>query len=417
MTLILSLAIAIAFSAFFSGIEIAFLSSNKLRFEMERSDKLSMRMLATFYHHPNNFITTMLAGNKLALVAYGLLMMILVERCMGDMLTNPIALLLLCILLSTLIMILAGEFVPKVLFKIDPRFTLRLFACPAFICYIILYPFGRMAIVLSTCLLRLVGIRINKEESEQTFTKVDLGHLIQSSIDESTDDKEIEPEVQIFQNVLDFSSIKLRDCLIPRTEIVAVDIETSIEELKGTFIRDGISKVIVYKENIDNIIGYIHSSEMFKSASDWQTHIRTIPIVPDTMGAQKLMKLFMQEKKSLAVVVDEFGGTEGIVALEDLMEELLGDIEDEHDNNSTIAKRIGKDEYILSARVEIERANEELGLDLPEDDEYQTVGGLLLHAFQRFPKVNESIEIDKFKFKIIKVTATKIELVKLKVQK
>ena len=205
--------------------------------------------------------------------------------------------------------------------------------------------------------------------------------------------------------------------MIPRTEIIAVDQEASLEELKETFIENGVSKVIVYKDDIDNIIGYIHSSEMFKGISDWRKNIRTIPIVPETMSAHKLMKLFMQQKRSLAIVVDEFGGTAGIVALEDLVEEILGDIEDEHDTNSTIAKAIGENEYILSGRLEIEKANEEFGLNLPEKDDYQTIGGLILHEYQSFPKTHETITVGNFQFKIIKVTATKIELVKLKVQK
>ena len=205
--------------------------------------------------------------------------------------------------------------------------------------------------------------------------------------------------------------------MIPRTEIIAVDFNTQSEELKNTFIENGISKVIVYKENIDNVVGYIHSSEMFRDTTEWQKNIRSIPIVPETMGANKLMRLFKQQKRSLAVVVDEFGGTSGIVAMEDLVEEILGDIEDEHDTNSTVAKAIGENEYILSGRLDIEKANEEFGLNLPEDDEYQTIGGLILHEYQSIPKVNEIIRIDRFQFKIIKATTTKIELVKLKIEK
>ena len=205
--------------------------------------------------------------------------------------------------------------------------------------------------------------------------------------------------------------------MIPRTEIIAAEFNTQLEELKNTFIENGISKIIVYKDNIDNIVGYIHSSEMFRNTEDWQKNICSIPIVPETMGANKLMILFKQQKRSLAIVVDEFGGTSGIVAMEDLVEEILGDIEDEHDTNSTVAKNIGENEYIFSGRLDIEKANKEFGLDLPENDEYQTIGGLILHEYQSIPKVNEIIRIDKFQFKIIKVTSTKIELVKLKVEK
>ena len=244
-----------------------------------------------------------------------------------------------------------------------------------------------------------------------------MDYYIQSSIDEVDNQDEINTEVKIFQNALDFSNIKVRDCMIPRTETIAIELGTSLDELKDTFIKHGISKIIVYKDNIDNVIGYIHSSEMFKKEEEWQKHIRPLPIVPESMSAHKLMQIFMQQKRSIAVVVDEFGGTSGIVALEDLVEEIFGDIEDEHDTKSIVAKALGNDEYILSGRLEIEKANDTFDLELPENDEYQTIGGLLLHEYQSIPKVNEEIIIDKFKFIIIKVTATKIELVKLKVQK
>lgn len=310
---------------------------------------------------------------------------------------------------------MTGEFLPKTLFKINPNLTLNIFAVPAFICYIILYPISKFASGLSNLILRILGIKVNKEASDKAFTKVDLDYFIQSSIQDVDNKKEIDTEIKIFQNALDFSNIKIRDCMVPRTEIVAIEYDTSLEELKARFIESGISKIIVYKENIDNIVGYIHSSEMFREVTDWTEHIRQLPIVPETMGAHKLMKLFMQQKKSLAVVVDEFGGTSGIVALEDLVEEIFGEIEDEHDTTSYIAKEIGDNEYVLSGRLEIEKANELFSLNLPESDEYQTIGGLILHHYQSFPKMHEVIKFDNFQFKIIKVTATKIELVKLKV--
>jgi CBS domain containing-hemolysin-like protein len=244
---------------------------------------------------------------------------------------------------------------------------------------------------------------------------VDLDHFIQSSIQDTENEEEINPEVKIFQNALDFTSIRVRDCMVPRTEIIAIEDDASIDELMELFIEKGISKILVYQDNIDNITGYIHSSEMFNEPQDWRSHIRQLPFVPETMNANKLMKLFMQQKKSLAVVVDEFGGTSGIVALEDLVEQIFGEIEDEHDTTTYVAKSLGNNEYVLSGRLDIERANELLSLDLPESDEYQTVGGLILHEYQSFPKAHEIITLDKFQFRIIKVTATKIELVKLKV--
>lgn len=418
MGIIIQLLISMTFSAFFSGMEIAFVSSNKLRFEMGRNNSLPTRILSVFYHNPNNFISTMLVGNNIALVIYGILMAQLIEHyVLGGLITNEAALVVIETLVSTGVILITGEFMPKTLFKINPNFTLRLFAIPAFICYVLLYPISRFSTFLSTCILRITGIRINKEESEKAFTKVDLDYFIQSSIDESADEKEIDPEIKIFQNALDFSNVKIRDCMVPRTEIIAVDMTASISELKAAFIASGVSKVIVYNESIDNIIGYVHSSDLFRSLTDWHKSIRPIPIVPETMGGHKLMQLFLQKKRSLAVVVDEFGGTSGVVSMEDLVEEILGDIEDEHDTNSTVAKAIGNNEYVFSGRLEIEKANEDFDLELPESDEYQTIGGLILHEYQSFPKVHEVITIGKFRFTIIKVTATKIELVKLKIEK
>lgn len=407
-----------AFSAFFSGMEIAFVSSNKLRFEMDRNERsITSRILSIFFHNPNNFISTMLVGNNIALVVYGILMAELIEqRFLRSLIENDFLIVLIQTIISTLIILVTGEFMPKTLFKINPNFTLNLFAIPAFICYVVLYPISKFASACSGIILRIMGTKVNKEDSDKAFTKVDLDYFIQSSIQDSGDNQELETEVQIFQNALDFSSIKIRDCMVPRTEIVAIEDTASIEELKSLFIESGISKILVYKENIDNIVGYIHSSEMFRKPSDWTQSIRQLPIVPETMNANKLMQLFMQQKRSIAVVVDEFGGTAGIVAMEDLVEQIFGEIEDEHDTQSYVAKSIGNNEYVLSGRLDIEKANELLPLDLPESDDYQTIGGLILHQYQSFPKIYEIISFDKFEFKILKVTATKIELVKLKVK-
>jgi CBS domain containing-hemolysin-like protein len=291
--------------------------------------------------------------------------------------------------------------------------------------------------LLSRGLLRLFGVKLPKESDDKEFTKVDLDFLVQSSIDNAKDEDEIEEEVKIFHNALDFADTKVRDCMVPRTEIDAIDIDDcTLEELKSKFIESGHSKIIVYREDIDHIIGYIHSSEMFtlspklgddrglnKTTSDPQPpnlgglegHIQQMPYVPETMAARKLMQIFLQQKKSLGVVIDEFGGTSGIVSLEDIVEEIFGDIEDEHDNTKYVAKQLSDGDYMLSARLEIEKVNELFDLDLPESDDYMTVGGLILHEYQSFPKLNEVVKIGRFEFKIIKNTMTKIELVKLKV--
>lgn len=419
-TLFIYIAITLAFSAFFSGMEIAFVSSNKLRFEMERSQSgLNSRMASTFYEHPNNFLSTLLVGNNIALVIYG----ILIARILDPLVIQPLGItnewlaLLTQTIISTIIVLFTGEFLPKMLFKINPNRALTLFAPIAYFFYIILYPIAKFTSTLAKGILRIFGLRVNNDDSDRAFTKVDLDYLIQTTIDQTDNEEEITDEVKIFQNALDFGSCKVRDCIVPRTEIVAVDKTVSLEQLKAKFIESGCSKIIVFDDDIDNVVGFIHSSEMFrmKPTDVWTDHIREVPIVPESMSGQKLMQTLMQQKLSLAVVVDEFGGTSGICTLEDLVEEIFGDIEDEHDQQSYIAKKLPSGEYDISARLEVEKANELLDLELPESEDYMTVGGLILHRIQRFPKLNEVVTFDNFEFKILKNTSTKIELVRLKI--
>ena len=416
MNIYISLIITMIFSAFFSGMEIAFVSVDKLRFEMERKGGVTSRILSIFFKNPNEFISTMLVGNNIALVIYGILMaQIIGDNLLSGFIHNHFLMVLAQTVISTLIILVTGEFLPKTLFKVNPNLVLNVSALPLFVCYIVLYPISKFSSGLSCLFLRLFGMKINKDASDKAFGKVDLDYFVQSSIDNAENEEELDAEVKIFQNALDFSNIKIRDCIVPRTEVVAVELTTTLEELKSRFIESGISKIIVYDGNIDNVVGYIHSSEMFRAPVNWHENVKQVPIVPETMSANKLMKLFMQQKKTIAVVVDEFGGTSGIVSLEDLVEEIFGDIEDEHDNTSYISKKIDEHEYVLSARLEIEKVNETYGLDLPESDDYLTVGGLILNQYQSFPKLHEVIRVGRYQFKIIKVTATKIELVRLKV--
>ncbi len=416
MSTVVYLLITMLFSAFFSGMEIAFVSVDKLRFEMERRPGIASGILAYFLRNPNNFISTMLVGNNIALVIYGILMAQIIEvNFLAGVISNHFIMVLVQTVISTLVILVTGEFLPKTLFKINPNLMLRVCAVPLFICYIVLFPVSKLASGMSYLFLRIFGLKINKEASARAFGKVDLDYFIQSSIENADSQEELDTEVKIFQNALDFSNIKIRDCIVPRTEVVAVDLTTSLEDLRSLFVESGISKIIVFDGNIDNVVGYIHSSEMFRNPADWRNNVKEVPIVPETMAAHKLMKLFMQQKKTIAVVVDEFGGTAGIVSLEDLVEEIFGDIEDEHDNTSYICKQIGEHEYVLSARLEIEKVNETFDLDLPESDDYLTVGGLILNRYQSFPKLHEEIAVGSYQFKIIKVTATKIELVRLKV--
>ena len=413
---IIGLITTMVFSAFFSGMEIAFVSGNRMLAEVERGKNgISQRAISYFYRHPNNFVSTMLVGNNIALVIYGILFAQIFDATLfaslgdGERVTaDTIA--------STVVVLFTGEFIPKLIFKSNPNTMLSLFAMPAMACYVVLYPISRFATLLSKWMLRVVGVRMENAKDDIEFSKVDLDFLVQSSIDNARDEDDIEEEVKIFHNALAFSDTKIRDCMVPRTEIEGIDIEEcDEEELKNRFIETGFSKLVVYKDDIDHVVGYIHSSEMFRNPKQWRENIRTLHFVPETMAARKLMQTFLQQKKTLAIVVDEFGGTSGLVSLEDIVEEIFGDIEDEHDNNNYIAKKTDDGEYVLSARLEIEKVNEMFDLELPESDEYMTVGGLILHEYQSFPKLNEIVKIGNLEFKIIKSTMTKIELVKLKI--
>ncbi len=415
ISLIIGIATTMVLSAFFSGMEIAFVSSNRMLAEMDKEKNgFSQKLLTQFFRRPNDFVSTMLVGNNAVLVLYG----ILIARFFDNTIfagqdiafTVPAD-----TILSTFIVLITGEFLPKTLFKSNPNKLLTFFAPLAYLFYIILWPISRIATLLSKLLLRLLGIRMSKEEEDEEFSKVDLDYLVQSSIDNAKNEDDIDDEVKIFQNALDFSDTKVRDCMIPRTEINAVEYCCTLEELRLKFIESGNSKIIVYKEDIDHIEGYIHSSEMFRNPNDWHKNIRQMPFVPETMAAQKLMRIFLSGKKSLGVVVDEFGGTSGIVSLEDIVEEIFGDIEDEHDSNKYIAQKNEDGTYLLSARLEIDKVNEMFDLDLPENEDYKTIGGFILNYYQSFPKLNEEIRIDKYTFKILRSTMTKIELIKLAV--
>ncbi len=407
-----------ALSAFFSGMEIAFVSSNRMLAEMDREgNSIAKNIISRFYNHPNGFVSTMLVGNNIVLVVYGILVARLFDNTIFSSLDDGMKVTA-DTLLSTLVILFTGEFLPKILFKNNANRLLSVFSVPAYLFYIILWPISRFSTLVSKCLLRLVGIRMETESDDDGFSKVDLDYLVQSSIENAQSDDEINEEVKIFQNALDFSDCKVRDCMVPRTEVNAVDVnDCTVDELMQKFVESGNSKIIVYDSDIDHIIGYIHSSEMFRNRENWRECVCKMPFVPETMAAQKLMHIFLQQKKSLGVVVDEFGGTSGIVSLEDIVEEIFGDIEDEHDSTKYIATQIGENEYMLSARLEIDKVNDLFDLGLPESDDYMTIGGYILHEYQSFPKLNEVITIGRYEFRIIKSTMTKIELVKLKVSR
>lgn len=409
--------IALLFSAFFSGMEIAFVSSNKVRAELDMKQKgLLSRILSLFYGNEEQFISTMLVGNNIALVIYGMGMAALLEPVIALVWDQEAFVVLMQTLFSTLLILFVGEFMPKTIFRIDPNATMRFFAPLVWLIYVVLYPISKFTSLVSKWLMRLGGVKI-EHHANALMSKIELDSFIQKSIEERDSQATVEPEMKIFQNALDFSNLHLRDCMIPRTELVAVDIdEVTDEELLHTFVSTGISKVLVYRESIDNILGYIHSSEMFRQHDDWRKSIRPAVFAPESMLANKLMRNLMQQKKSLAIVVDEFGGTAGLVTLEDLVEEIFGDIEDEHDTQNLVARRVGENEYEFSGRMEIGRINEEFGLDIPESDDYQTIAGYILYHYQTLPRLGETVEIKNYRFTILRRKATKIELVRMKIE-
>lgn len=417
VALIVYILATMVLSAFFSGMEIAFVSSNRMLAEMEKDKFVLSRLpLKIFYKYPNNLVSTMLVGNNIVLVVYGILIAKLFDSTIFSGL-EPSVTVPLDTVLSTTIVLFTGEFLPKSIFKSNANRLLTVFAFPAFIFYILLWPISKLSTTLSHVLMRIAGVKVERGSVDEIFSKIDLDHLVQSSIEKAKDESQIDDDVKIFQNALEFPDTKVRDCMVPRTEICAVEYDSSVADLKNAFIESGKSKIIVYREDIDHIIGYIHSSEMFRDADNWHNGIQNMPFVPETMPANKLMQTFMQKKKTLGVVIDEFGGTSGIVSLEDIVEEIFGDIEDEHDNSNYVAKQISENEFILSARLEIDKVNEKFNVKLPESEEYMTIGGLILNYYQSFPKLNEVVTICDFEFKIVKNTMTKIELVRLKVLK
>ena len=399
---------------FFAGIESAYMASNRLRFELAKKEKsLNSYIVSIFYNNPQQFISTLFVGKYISIVAYGVLVTMWLVEPFATM--GLVFSLILQIIIAATILVIVGEFLPKTLFRLHPNLWLRMSAWLLIVFYIVLYPVSRIISWLSLKLFKLFRTEIPPSTEENVFSRIDLNYLLQENLDTNEDMRDMNNDVKIFQNVLDFSTVKLRDCFVPRTEMVAHEYGVNVNTLKQTFIETGLSKILIYKEDIDNIVGYIHSSEMFKHSKDWIKHIKPIPIVPENMAAQKLMKIFMQQKKSIAVVVDEFGGTAGIVTLEDIMEEIFGEIEDEHDFKDLTAEKTAENEYLFAGRLEVEEANQLFNLNIPVSEDYTTIAGYILHAHLRFPKLNEIVRIDNFTFKCLKVTNNRIELVKMQI--
>lgn len=397
-------------SAFFSGMEVAFVSSDKLRFAMIQKNKgFYNLMLATIYSHPRQFLSTLLLGNLMVQVIFMYLSLLIASHYITQ---NTFMIFLLIIIGAIVIILFSGEFFPRAVMVRKPNFWVRVLVVPAFFFYILLFPVAKIFVSVSKAILAAFGVRSDKT-NENALGRLDLDSYVRKGFDEISDEKGVDSEVKIFRNALDFSSMRVRDCMVPRADIVAINVDEDIEKLKDLFIESGISRILVYREDIDDIIGYIHVWEMFDIPQDWTKSIAAVSFVPESMQASKLMNDLMQRRKSIAVVVDEFGGTSGVVTMEDLVEEIFGDIEDEYDSKARFVKQEGDNEFVLSGRVEIDTLNEDYGLDIPESESYSTVAGFLLHHTQRFPKTYETVIIGKYTFKILKVTARKIEVVRL----
>ena len=415
-TFIIIILVTIVFSAFFSGMEIAFISANKLRFEIDKKQKkFPSALVDIFVKNPAFYITTMLVGNNIALVIYGIFMAIMLEPVFERFISSGVLIFACQTLISTIIILILAEFIPKAVFRLKPNNFLNIFAIPVLLIYLILFPVTWSITHLSNYLLKKFFKFENKPNDIRVYNKIDLTNLISEETQPSNENSEINRELKIFKNALDFSKVKLRDCMIPRPEILAVEVNSQVPELKQKFIETRFSKILVFKETIDNIIGYVSSREFFNDLHKIEDGLIKLPFYPETMPANKLLKEFIKEKKNIAVVVDEFGGTSGIVTIEDVIEEIFGEIEDEHDEADLIDKKLNSTSYIFSGRLEIDFVNEKYKLNIPVSDEYETIAGYILFHNESIPKSNDEILIENFKIKVLKVSKTKLELVKFDV--
>lgn len=411
--------ISLVFSGLFSGMEIAYISSDRVRVELDaQRGGLIGKLLGRFYSDEDLFISTLLVGNNIVLVVYGMGAAALIEKpFLVDTLhiSSQALILLLSTLISTGVILLTGEFLPKTIFRINPNLSFKIFALPIFVFYVVLYPVSLFISALSKGIMKLFGIHAEAQRMGM-LSIGDLNQYLETAIDEVNPGKTpVENEVKIFHNALDFSTTHLRDCMQPRREIVAVDIaETTRDELAALFTSSGRSKIIVYQGDIDNILGYIHVSELFDPRNDWKEHLKPVIFAPETLLARKLMRRMLQEKRSLAIVVDEFGGTSGLVTLEDLMEEICGDIRDEHDTASDIvARELSPGVYEFSGRIEIDTLRTVYHLDIPEEDDYQTLAGYILHEAGSIPAQGETLQIGDYAFTIQRRSATRLELIRV----
>ncbi len=410
---IIVILISILLSAFFSGMEIAFVSANKMHIELEKKKETFLsNILTKLTQKPSKYITTMLVGNNISLVIYGYFMGDLLFHWLSPSISNEFIMLLIQTLTSTLIILVTAEFLPKAIFRIYANETLKIFALPAFLFYILFYFISSFISFISDFFLR-VFFNTKEDQVQHDFSKKELGNYISEQLESA--DAQIDSEIQIFQNALEFHNVKSREAMIPRTEIIAVEVQESLTNLKQLFIETGLSKIMVYNNSLDDIIGYVHVFELFRKPLSIRSILLPIEIVPETMMIHNILNDLIKKSKSVAIVLDEYGGTSGLITVEDIIEELFGEIEDEHDTINLLENKINDREFKFSTRLEVDYLNETYNLNLKEDSSYETLGGLIVHYTENIPSINEIIKIDNFQFTILKESASKIEEVYLKV--
>ena len=402
------------FSAFFSGVEIAFISANKLKLELDKNTgKFPANIITYFSKNESDFITTMLVGNNIALVVYGIVMTQILTPQITDYFNSDFSLLMVQTIITTLIVLVTAEFLPKAIFRIYPNQILRIFSIPIWLFFVFFRPVALLMLFLSKLVLKyLLGQKM--EDGKQVFGKTDLDEYL-SNVKSAEGVEDSRVEVEMLQNVLDLTDKKLRECMIPRTKLVAMDISSPINEIKNRFIATKLSKILIFKGNIDKVIGYIHSSDLFRNPQNVRSILLPIPFVPESMSVMQLLNQFIDSNKGVVLVVDEFGGTSGMLTIEDVTEEIVGEIVDEHDVEEITDKKLAKNKYQLFAGLDIELVNKKYNLTLPESDEYETIAGLILHHLAEIPQKNDVVELEEFQFTIIKVNYTAIQEVQLKV--
>mgnify|MGYP001371921542 CR=1 FL=1 len=409
---------AILLAAFFSAMELSFIASNKLRIELDRKQgQFGSGIIALFTRNPGLYISTMLIGVNIATVIFSMLAADLIEAWLMNMIPSEVIIFIIQTVITTIIILVFADFLPKSIVRISPNFFLSLLAVPTAIFYFLFYPVSKFTLWLANIIMRLFfGIKTKtKEQENRIFTRIDLDHFVNDLVETEEEKQEEHSSLKIFQNALDFSSVKARECMVPRTEIVALSLDSSTDELRQQFIESGHSKILLYRDSIDNMAGYYELKDILHGPTDIATGMRKLPVVPETMTANKILRMLSDAKKSIALVVDEFGGTAGVITIEDVLEEIVGDIEDEHDTSDLVEKKLAEKEFVLSGRLDIDYLNEEYDLSLPESDEYTTLAGLILFAHGNIPKQQEKIRVGRNLFTVLKSSSTKVELLKLKI--